>query len=157
MEYYIKQRFFSWNDRFSIYDASGNVRFYVEGEVFSWGKKLHLSDVYGNELAFIEQKLFSWKPRYYIHRPGANTLEVVKEFTFFKDRYFVNGIDWRVEGDVFDHSYEIIQGNDAIVGVSREWFSLGDAYAIRTAYGIDDTAALAVVLVIDACIEAERY
>ena len=57
MNLYIKQRIFSWGDRFSIYDANGNERYVVKGEVFTFGKKLHLYDVAGNELAFKAEKI----------------------------------------------------------------------------------------------------
>ena len=60
MELYIKQRVFTWGDRFSVYDALEREQFYVEGEVFSFGKKLHLYDLNGQELAYIQQKVWSF-------------------------------------------------------------------------------------------------
>ena len=42
MEFYIKQRIFSFGDKFSVYDADGTVLYSAEGEVFTFGKKLHL-------------------------------------------------------------------------------------------------------------------
>lgn len=47
-------------------------------------------------------------------------------------------------------------GNTVIASVSKEWMTWGDAYEIRFGAGVDEVSALAVVLVIDACIEAER-
>ena len=41
MKLYMKQKVFSWTDKFNIVDEQGNERYYVEGELFSWGKKLH--------------------------------------------------------------------------------------------------------------------
>ena len=38
MNLYLKQQFFSWGDKFFIYDAGGNEKYYVEGEIFSFGK-----------------------------------------------------------------------------------------------------------------------
>ena len=64
MNLYMKQRVFSWNDRFTIYDANGQDRFYVEGELLSWGKKLHLYDLLGNERIFISQKVLTFLPNY---------------------------------------------------------------------------------------------
>ena len=52
MKLYIKQKIFSWNDKFSIYDENGEERYYVEGEFFSWGKKLHVYDHAQREAAF---------------------------------------------------------------------------------------------------------
>jgi uncharacterized protein YxjI len=38
MKLYIKQKVFSWGDKFTVKDATGNDRYFVEGEVFSFGK-----------------------------------------------------------------------------------------------------------------------
>ena len=51
MKLYIKQKVFSWGDKFRIYDE--NDKYYVESEVFTFGKKLHLYSQSGSELAFI--------------------------------------------------------------------------------------------------------
>ena len=42
MKLYIKQRIFTWGDKFSIYDENGNEKYYVEGEILTFGKKLDL-------------------------------------------------------------------------------------------------------------------
>ena len=47
-------------------------------------------------------------------------------------------------------------GNVVIASVSKEWMTWVNAYEIRFGAGVDEVSALAVVLVIDACIEAER-
>lgn len=156
MNLYIKQHVFSWGDKFSIYGADGNVCYQVEGEIFTWGKKLHLLDQVGNELAFIRQKVMSFLPKYYISRNGVDIAEVVKEFTFFHPEYTVNGLDWTVKGDIFDHEYGIYAGNQQLASVSKVWLSWGDTYELRTAPGVDVVNALAVVLVIDACISTDN-
>ncbi len=156
MTFYIKQRIFSWGAKFSIYDAEGNECYYVEGEVFTFGRKLHLYDRNRRELAFIHQRLLSFLPRYEIIRNDTKVAEVVKEFTFFNQEYSVNGLGWKVHGAVFSHDYEITAGRRCIARVTKEWFTLGDAYEIGIADDVDEVAALAVVLVIDACIEAEE-
>ena len=51
MKLYIKQKVFSWGDKFTVKDSNGEDRYYVEGEIFSWGKKLHVYDMRGNEVA----------------------------------------------------------------------------------------------------------
>lgn len=156
MELYMKQKVFSWGDKFSVYDEMGNEKYYVEGEVFSFGKKLHLYSAAGNELAYIEQKIWTWLPKYNIYRDGNHVAQVVKEFTFFKQEYTVNGPDWKVHGDFFDHDYDVTKDGLMIASVSKEWFTWGDAYKISVAPGVDEATALSVVLVIDACIEAAQ-
>lgn len=156
MKFYIKQKIFTWADQFSIYDGNGDERYYVKGEVFTFGKKLHLCSRGGTELAYIEQKLLTFLPRYAISVGGNEIAEVVKEFAFFHNVYSVNGLGWRVDGNFFDHDYTVESEGRTIATVAKEWFTLGDAYEINISDGIDPIPVLAVVLVIDACIEAAR-
>ena len=152
---YMRQRVFTWGDKFEIYDADGNVKYYVEGEVFTFGKKLHLYDTAGNELAFIEQKLFTFLPKYYIHIPEFETVEVVKEFTFFKPEYSVYGPDWKVTGDFFDHDYDVTDNGRHVASVQKQWFTWGDTYEIEVNDGeYDPVAVLAVCIIIDCVLDS---
>ena len=153
MKYYIKQKWFSWGDVFHIYDAAGNECFSVEGEVLTFGKRLHLYDMNGQELVYIEQEMLTFLPCYHISVGGSETARVVKEFTFFSREYTVEGPGWKVTGDFFDYEYEIADGSRTVAAISKEWFTLGDAYEIDIQNDADALTALAVVLVIDACLD----
>ena len=157
MNLYMKQKVFSWGDKFNIYDETGGEVYFVRGEVFSLGKKLHIEDLNGRELAFIQQKLISFLPKYYILRNSNQVAEVVKKFTIFKHKYIVNGLDWTVEGNFTGHEFSIkaLDGRE-LASVHKKWLSWGDTYEISIALGEDAVNVLAVVLVIDACIEAEN-
>lgn len=156
MKLYIQQKIFTWGDKFFIYDADGNQKYSVEGEVLTFGKKLHLYDVSENELIYIEQQLFTFFPRYILYRNGEKFAEVVKEFSLFHPEYTVYGPDWNVRGEFFAHEYTVVSGDTVIAAVTKEWFTLGDAYEISLNDNADEIAALAVVLVIDACLDAQR-
>ena len=52
MKLYIKQKVFSWRDRFSVCDGRSEPCYTVEGEIFTWGRKLHIRDMAERELAF---------------------------------------------------------------------------------------------------------
>ena len=156
MELYMKQRVFSWGDKFSVYDQTGNERYYVEGEVFTWGKKLHVYDMAGAEVAFIQQKVWSFFPKYHIFRDGVQIAEVVREFSWFRPYYTVRGLGWSVSGDVFQHEYAITDHGLSVASVSKEWLTWGDAYCLHVDDDTDTVAALSVVLVIDACIEQSQ-
>ncbi len=152
MNFYIKQRIFSWADKFSIYNESGTEAFSVVGEVFSFGKKLHLYDISGCEAAFVSQKVFSFLPKYHIYRGDTEVAEVKKEFTFFRQEYTVGGLGWKVFGDFWAHNYVVADGRGTVAEVSKDWFTFGDVYRISIRNDADVINALAVVLVIDACI-----
>ena len=44
MKLYMKEKVFSWTDKFTIVNERQKVRYTVEGEFFSFGKKLHVYD-----------------------------------------------------------------------------------------------------------------
>ena len=150
MKLCIRQKAFSWVDRFTVFDENGADQYYVEGELFSWGKKLHVTDVNGREAAFIQQKVSSFMPRFFVSIDGRECAEIVKRFTFFYEKYEIEGLDWTIEGDFWLHEYRITQNGREIVSLSKEWFTWGDCYALDIADPKNETLALAVVLAIDA-------
>lgn len=156
MKLYIKQQVFSFGDKFDIYDGEGVVKYRCEGEVFSLGKKLHLYDEIGDEVAYIEQRLFSFLPTYTICVGGVEVGAVVREFSFLKPRYYVEGLDWNVEGEFMAHDYIVSRGNEQIVSIQKEWFTFGDAYMMDINNDYEEVLAVSVCLAIDACIEASN-
>lgn len=156
MNLFIKQRVFSWGDKFTIYDENGNDLYHVQGEVFSFGKKLHVYKLSGEEAAYIEQKPFSFLPKYIIYVNGTQIATVIKRFAFFRQAYSIEELGWTVEGNLFAHEYTVSSASQTVARVSKEWFTFGDAYAINVSDKSDELAALCAVLVIDACIAASR-
>lgn len=77
-------------------------------------------------------------------------------FTFIGSRYIIEGTDWQVEGAPFSHEFSITDGSGhEVASISREWFTWGDCYLIDVPYE-DSLMGLAVVLAIDAVIDAGR-
>ena len=57
-------------------------------------------------------------PRYYIEKNGVEVAEVVRKFTFFYPKYEIGGLGWAVDGDFFDHDYQITDSGRAVASVS---------------------------------------
>ena len=81
---------------------------------------------------------------------GRECAEIVNRFTFFYEKYEIEGLDWTIEGDFWLHEYRITQNGREIVSLSKEWFTWGDCYALDIADPKNETLVLAVVLAIDA-------
>ena len=154
MRLYIKEKVFSWGDKFTVKDEFGNDRYFVEGEVFTLGKKLHVYDTAGNEVAFIKQELFTLMPRYCVFCGGEQVAEIRKEFSFLFPRYSIDGLGWEIEGRFMAHEYEITRDGYPIVSISKEWMTWGDSYELDIANPADEIVALAVVLTIDCVSES---
>lgn len=155
MKYYVEQKVFSWNDNFSVYDVAGNEIFLVKGEFFSFGKNLTIMDTRGNELYRIEQELFRFRPRYHIVKNGEIQATVVKEFSMFTPYYTVEGPGWEIEGDFFDHDYDVTDNGRHVASVQKQWFTWGDTYEIVVNDGeYDPVAVLAVCIIIDCVLDS---
>ena len=155
MKLYIKQKVFSWGDKFVVKDEYGNDRYFVQGEVFSWGKKLHVYNINDAEIAYIEQKLISFMPRYKIFIHGSPAVEMVQKFAFFQRKYFVEELGWSVYGDFWAHEYEISRNGMQVALICKEWFTWGDSYVLDVNDPNDELAALAVILSVD-CMTAQE-
>ena len=154
MKLYIREKVFSWGDKFTVKDEYGNDKYLVQGEVFSWGKKLHVYDSVGREVAFIKQEVWSLLPRFYVFCGDEQIAEIKKEFTFLFPKYSIQGLGWEIEGKLMAHDYEIIQNGHSIVTISKEWMTWGDSYELNIVNPEDEIVALAVVLTIDCVMEA---
>ncbi|MCL2643494.1 MAG: LURP-one-related family protein [Candidatus Bathyarchaeota archaeon] len=152
MKLYLKQKVFSWRDRFSVKDEQGNDRYFVEGEILSWCKKLHVYDMNGREVAFIREKVLSWLPRYFVEIEGQVVCEIVKELTFFKQKYRIEGIQWRLDGDVWAHEYCLYDNRRQVMQLSKKWFTWGDSYELNISQLQDELLCLCVALAVDCAI-----
>ncbi|MEA4888006.1 MAG: LURP-one-related family protein [Clostridiaceae bacterium] len=155
MKLYIKQKVFSWNNRFTVKDESDEDRYFIEGEFFSWGHKLHVYDRQNKEAAYIQQKVWSFLPKYQVFFEDRQVAEIVKEFTFFHPKYSISGLDWTVEGSVWAHDYQIYEAGRPIVTIQKEWFTWGDSYVLDIGNPQNEILALAVVITID-CVMADQ-
>jgi uncharacterized protein YxjI len=152
MLYMMKQKMWSFGDDFTIQDGQGNDAFFVDGKAFSMGDKLSFQDMAGNELAFIAQKLLSFKSTYQVYRDNALFASVVKEFTFFKEKFSVDvpgPNDYEVRGNFMSHEFEFIRSGRVVAKVSKQFFSWSDTYGIDIVDGEDDVTILATAVVID--------
>lgn len=152
MKLYVNQKVFSLRDKFYVKDEYGEDKYYVEGELFSFGKKLHIFDMSGCEKAMVHEKVLSFTPRFYVYVNGQKEAEIIKKITFFTNKYYVEGYNWNVDGDVFAHDYEIKEHEKVIMNIHKRWMSWGDSYEIDIDNNCDDISALAVVLAIDCAI-----
>ncbi|MDE6470055.1 MAG: LURP-one-related family protein [Eubacterium sp.] len=156
MKLYMKQKVFSFKDKFTIKDEQGNDKYYIEGEFLSLGKKLHIYDMNHNEVAFVRQKILAFMPKFTVEVNGSEVAEIVKRVTFFTPKYYVDGLGWNVEGDFFAHNYIITSGDRAIVSIHKAWMSWGDTFELDIADDRDEVTALAVVLAIDAVMDSQN-
>ena len=156
LKLYIKEKVFTWGDKFTVKDEFGKDKYIVEGEILTLGKKLHVYDMTGAEVAFIKQELFRFLPVYSVFCGNRQVAEIKKEFSFLFPRYSIEGLGWDIEGRFMAHDYEITKNGRPIVSISKEWMTWGDSYELNISDPADEIVALAVVLTIDCVVESQN-
>lgn len=150
MKLLIKQRVFSWSDTYDIYDEFENPKYYVEAEIFSWGHQLHVYDHSGNEVGIIHEKVFSFLPEFSIEIQGETVGTIYKNFSFFKNNYEVDFKGWKVEGNYTGWNYDVYDGDELVLNISKKLFAWGDTYVLDFADEKDEINGLLLVIAIDA-------
>ena len=156
MRLYMKQKVFSWKDKFSIKTENGEDKYFVEGKAISLGKKLRVFDSAENELAFVNQKLVSLMPKFSVEMNGEEVAVIKKKMTFLKPKYLIEGPGWEVKGDFFSHDYEIVDNGRTIVAIHKKWMAWGDSFELDIADESHEVLAVAVVLAIDAVMDSQN-
>jgi len=149
MKLYIKQKVFSFTDRFIVKDENGEDKYFVEGEMFSMGHKLHVYDKSENEVGYIRQKLFTLMPKFEIIVNEMVIGDLIKKFTFINQSYYLDGTNLELTGDFFAHEYALCKDGYAVMTVGKEWFTWGDSYVLNIADDVDEILCLVIVLAVD--------
>lgn len=151
MKYLIRQKVFSFGDKFTIKDEFSEDCYQVVGKVFSLGNKLSLYDMQGRELYFIQQKLMKLMPEYHLLK-GEDVVAVVKKkLTFLKARFEIESSlgHYTIQGSPFGYNFQILKDNQVVATISKQFFSMTDAYGIDISNNEDQAMMIALVIVID--------
>lgn len=150
MRLMIKQRVFSWGEKFDIYDEQGNVKYFVKGELFSFGHQLHVYDMYDREIGSVHEKIFSFPKQFEIVTGGVPRGHITKQFTLFWQKYDIDFNGWHVDGNFLDWNYDVYSGGRPIIRINKEWLTWGDTYIIDFENPEDELMGLMLVIAIDA-------
>jgi uncharacterized protein YxjI len=160
MRYIIREKFFRLGEDSQITDESGKPVYDVDGKILSLRNTLIVRDMRGQEVARVNRQLIALTPTYMIDRPGQEETVVRKHFINLLGDHFTIDIpgphDLEMDGNLFEHEYQI-RGDGAVVAtVSKRWISLTETYGVETEPGADDVLILASVLALDLAEDRER-
>lgn len=150
MKLLFKQRFFSWFDSYDIYNEMGDTVYTVGGQL-SWGHLLKIYDAYGREIGTVKERVFTFLPKFEMYFGDRYVGSICKELSLFVPRYNIECNGWRVEGNLFEWDYEVVDSHGKCVAtVSKQLFNFTDTYTIDVADPDDALCVLMLVLAIDA-------
>jgi len=156
MKLYMKQKVFSWRERFFVKDEGGNDRYSIVGEIFSIGRKLHVNDNNGTQVANVHQKVISLMPRFFVEVDGREVCEIVKELKLFKQSYRIEGLDWHLDGNFIGREYSLHDKDGPIMTITKKMLSWGDSYELDISKPDDEVLCLCVVLAIECVLQEQE-
>ena len=151
MRYIIKEKIFSFSNKFQIKSMDGVGRYEVVGKFFSMGDKLKVYDRSGEERAYIEQKLLKFLPEYNIYQENKKVATIKKELTVIRPRFNIRSKygNFSIEGDIMHHDFTILKNRKPVAWISKRWISLSDTYTVEIVDDIDHAFILSIVIVLD--------
>lgn len=158
--YKLQRKLFAIGEDFWIENDRGESVFKVDGQALSLRHKFLVEDQGGTELLSVEAKLIALQPTMKIERQGQLYATVTKAlFTLLHQHYTIEvegGPTYEAQGDITNHEYEVVTNGAPVAQISRQWFSIRDAYGVAVAPELDQALILAAAVCIDEISERER-
>ena len=156
MKFYIKQKVFSFKDKFNITNEAQEEQYHVEGKMFSIKNKLTLFRPDDSEVLFAEKKLFRIFPQYVIFNADGSELATVKRKFSLRQNYevFQGNEELQVDGNFIGHAFGVMKEGREVATIAKKYFSFGDSYEIDIQDEMNTELYLFIVVVIDQIVQA---
>ena len=129
--YLVKQKFRLGGERFDIKDDRGNIDYQVEGSFFQIPKSFTIYDAQGQTVSQISKIFLTFLPRFEIKLSDGTSFYIRKKLTFFRDRYEFDNLGLRIEGNIWDLNFKLLDDRDQLVAeIRKEIFHLTSTYTV---------------------------
>ena len=127
----VKQKFRLGGERFDIKDDRGVVNYQVEGSFFQIPKTFTVYDAYGEQVSEISKEFFTLLPRFTIQLRNGSNFVIRKKLTFFRDKYEFDDLGLRIEGNIWDLNFKLLDDRDQVIAeIRKEIFHLTSTYTV---------------------------
>ena len=130
--YLVKQKFRLGGERFDIKDDRGNIDYQVEGSFFQIPKSFTIYDAQGQTVSQISKIFLTFLPRFEIKLSDGTSFYIRKKLTFFRDKYEFDDLGLRIEGNIWDLNFKLLDNRDQVVAeITKELFHLTSTYQVN--------------------------
>lgn len=156
MKLYIKQKVFTIGESFTVRNEFNEDVYWVKGSFMRIPKKFTITDQSGKKVATIERQMLKIMAHYKITIEGQPSVVIKRNFTMFKQKFQIEGTNWKLKGDYMSHNYSIVDGKAPVMSLRKHWFTWGDSYELNILDEKHQLLALCVAIVVDNEIEKDR-
>ena len=152
--YQMRQKLVSIGDDYWIENDAGDRVFRVDGKAMRLRNTLDLEDTEGHKLCRIQTRVLHIRDSMAIEDPDGERLALVHKALVspLRDRWKVDlagDEEWKVQGNVLDHEYEIEADGRKVAEVSKKWFRVRDTYGVEIDPAQNPVLVLAVTVAVD--------
>lgn len=127
----VKQKFRLGGERFDIKDDTGQVAYQVEGSFMKIPKTFTIFDVAGEQVSQIVKTFLTLLPQFEIQMRDGSSFYIRKKLTVFRDKYSFDGLDLRIEGNIWDLDFKLLDDDNRVIAeISKELFHLTSTYQV---------------------------
>ncbi len=152
--YQMRQKLVAIGDDSWIENEAGERVFKVDGKAMRLRNTLDLEDTQGNKLCKIQTRVLHIRDSMAIEDPDGERLALVHKALVspLRERWKVDlagDREWKVQGNIVDHEYEIEDDGRKIAEVSKKWFRVRDTYGVEIDSDESPFLVLAVTVAVD--------
>ena len=94
-------------------------------------KPLPIYDVAGEQVSEISKEVLTFLPRFEIQLSNGDHFYIRKKLTFWKDKYEFDNLGLRIEGNVWDLNFKLLDDRDQVIAeITKELFHLTSTYTV---------------------------
>jgi uncharacterized protein YxjI len=155
VRYQLREKLVSFGDDYWIEDDAGQRAYRVDGKALRVRDTLNFEDAQGNRLCQIQTRVLHIRDSMAIEDAEGERLALVHKALIspLRERWKVDlpgDREWKVQGNIVDHEYEIEDDGHKIAEVSKKWFRVRDTYGVEIHSGQEPALVLAVTVAVDA-------
>jgi uncharacterized protein YxjI len=154
VHYQMRQKLVSIGNDYWIDNDAGAHVFRVDGKALRLRDTLDLEDAHGTKVCRIQTRVLHLRDSMAIEDGDGKQLALVHKALIspLRERWKVDLSDdreWKVQGNIVDHEYEIEEDDRKIAEISKRWFRVRDTYGVEVSPDADHALVLAVAIAVD--------
>jgi uncharacterized protein YxjI len=154
VHYQMRQKLVSIGDDYWIEDDAGERVFRVDGKALRLRNTLDLEDRSGTKVCRVQTRVLHIRDSMAVEDPDGEQLALVHKALIspLRERWKVDLVgdrEWKIQGNVVDHEYEIEEDDRKIAEISKRWFRVRDTYGVEVAPDAEQALVLAVTIAVD--------
>ena len=148
---YIEQAIFKITDHYPILDQSGEPVYQVDQDFTFFGHRARLSALDGGEIFEMVRVLLAFLPKYEVRFRDGSTAAIKSEISLLRRRMTaeMDGLDFRIEGNFFDHEFSLCQGDRLVGEIRKKFLSFRDCFEITVWDESAEALMIAVMIAVD--------